>query len=109
MQIRFSMLTLAISLAAFAFTPALAATSAAKPKTAQQQKMAECSHQSKGMKGEAHKQFMSNCLKDKSAAPMSTGGKMTQQEKMKSCNAEAKTKALKGTERKAFMSTCLKG
>lgn len=109
MQIRFSMLTLPLSLAAFAVTPALAATSAAKPKTAQHQKMTECSHQSKGMKGEAHKQFMNNCLKNKSAAPMNTGGKASQQDKMKSCNAEAKSKSLKGPERKSFMSTCLKG
>ncbi|MEO7148678.1 MAG: PsiF family protein, partial [Rhodanobacteraceae bacterium] len=71
-----------------------------------------------------HKTFMSNCLKGNSTAaapaaamapttpavaPMASGGKMSQQDKMKTCNATAKTKALKGTERKAFMSTCLKG
>ena len=31
--------------------------------TAQQRKMTECAHQSKGMKGAAHKEFMSKCLK----------------------------------------------
>lgn len=124
MRIRSSMLALTLSLAALATAPAFAA--AAKPMTAQQQKMADCSHQSKGMKGDAHKTFMSNCLKGKSdmaatpaampaamptaTAPMAaSGGKMSQQDKMKTCNATAKTKALKGTERKAFMSTCLKG
>lgn len=33
--------------------------------TAQQRKMAECAHQSKGMKGKAHSAFMSKCLKKK--------------------------------------------
>lgn len=163
MRIRSSMLALTLSLAALAAAPAFAA--AAKPMTTQQQKMADCSHQSKGMKGDAHKQFMSNCLKGKSdmaassdkmsqqdkmkscnaqagkeklkgdarkgfmsgclksdkgamatapvaastAAPMASGGKMSQQDKMKTCNAAVKSKGLKGTERKAFMSTCLKG
>lgn len=117
MRIRSSMLALTLSLAALAAAPAFAADAmAAKPMTAQQQKMADCSHQSKGMKGDAHKTFMSNCLKGKSdmaampavTAPMASSGKMSQQDKMKTCNATAKTKALKGTERKAFMSTCLK-
>jgi hypothetical protein len=31
--------------------------------TAQQEKMARCAHQSKGMKGAAHRAFMSKCLK----------------------------------------------
>jgi hypothetical protein len=31
--------------------------------TAQQEKMARCAHQSKGMKGAAHRAFMSRCLK----------------------------------------------
>lgn len=33
--------------------------------TAQQRKMSECAHQSKGMKGKAHSAFMSRCLKKK--------------------------------------------
>lgn len=120
MRIHSTMLALALSLAAVAAAPAFAATSAAtaKPMTAQQQKMATCSTQSKGMKGDAHKQFMSDCLKGKStaapaaaptAAPMAASGKMSQQDKMKTCNTDANGKKLKGTERKSFMSTCLKG
>jgi hypothetical protein len=70
--------------------------------------MATCSHESKGMKGDAHKKFMSDCLHGKTAAAAPTA-KTTQQEKMKTCNADAKTKALKGAARKSFMSTCLKG
>ena len=61
MRIHSTMLAMAVSLAALAAAPAFAATSTAKPMTAQQQKMATCSSQSKGMKGDAHKQFMSKC------------------------------------------------
>jgi len=118
MRIRSTMLALALSLAAVAAAPAFAAsssTAAKKPMTAQQQKMATCSTQSKGMKGDAHKQFMSDCLKGKtttastSTAPALPNGKMSQQDKMKACNADANGKKLKGSERKSFMSTCLKG
>ena len=101
-----------------------------KPMTTSQQRMAECSHQSKGMMGAAHKKFMSECMKGHAAAPMAgskstmaghemakpmMGGKhmmsskAMQQEKMKDCSAEAKTKKLSGAARKTFMSTCLKG
>ena len=101
-------LVLASLLAAsvFAATAADTKTEAKKELTPQQQRMADCSKQSKGMKGDAHKKFMSDCLKGETAAP---AAKPTQQEKMKSCNATANTKGLKGDERKAFMSTCLSG
>jgi Flp pilus assembly protein TadB len=36
---------------------------ASHARTAQQQKMAQCAHQSKGLKGKAHTEFMSKCLK----------------------------------------------
>jgi hypothetical protein len=110
-------------LAALAAATALAATAADAPKkqlTPQQQRMSDCAHESKGMKGDAHKKFMSECLKSKDspadvkaamgkpAAP-ATSAKQTQQEKMKTCNAEAGQKKLKGDDRKKFMSDCLKG
>jgi hypothetical protein len=85
----------------------MAAPAAKKTMTAQQQRMADCSKQSAGKKGDERKAFMSACLKGK--GPMAMPMKQTQQEKMKSCNVEAKAKALKGDARKAFMSTCLKG
>ncbi|WIG56128.1 MAG: Phosphate starvation-inducible protein PsiF [Rhodanobacteraceae bacterium] len=112
MRIRTSMLALGLSLGALAAAPAFAAgttaASSAKPMTAQQQKMASCSHESKGMKGDAHKKFMSDCLHGKTDTAATTA-KPTQQDKMKTCNADAKAKALKGDARKSFMSTCLKG
>ncbi|HET7561061.1 MAG TPA: PsiF family protein [Rhodanobacteraceae bacterium] len=110
MRIRTTMLALGLSLGALAAAPAFAtgaqaatSTTEHKPMTAQQQKMATCSHESKGMKGDAHKKFMSDCMHGKTTA------KTSQQEKMKTCNADANTKNLKGAERKSFMSTCLKG
>lgn len=110
-------------LAALATASVLAAAAADAPKdaakkplTPQQQRMSDCSHESKGMKGEEHKKFMSECLKSKdspadvkAAMGKGAGAKTTQQEKMKSCNAEAGKKSLKGDERKKFMSECLKG
>ena len=122
MRIRTTMLALGLSLGALAAAPAFAAgapaaakTTEHKPMTAQQSKMATCSHESKGMKGDAHKKFMSDCLHGKTVGgahateAAATSAKPTQQEKMKTCNADAKAKSLKGADRKAFMSTCLKG
>jgi hypothetical protein len=113
MRIRTSMLALGLSLGALAAAPAFAANapaaSSAKAMTAQQSKMATCSHQSKGMEGDSHKKFMSDCLHGKTDTAATTTAKPTQQEKMKTCNADAKTKALKGDARKSFMSSCLKG
>jgi hypothetical protein len=113
MRMRTTMLALGLSLGALAAAPAFATGSAAttqktehKTMSAQQQKMATCSHESKGMKGDAHKKFMSDCLHGKTAA---APARTSQQEKMKTCNADAKTKALKGAARKSFMSSCLKG
>jgi len=113
-----------LALAALVAATALAAGAADAPKkqlTPQQQRMSDCSHESKGMKGDEHKKFMSECLKSKDspadvkaamakpAAPAAAPAKQTQQEKMKSCNTEAGNKKLKGDERKKFMSDCLKG
>lgn len=81
----------------------------------QQNRMATCAHESKGMKTEERHHFMSECLKghganagthvkEASAKP----GASHQQEKMRTCNGEAGKKDLHGEERKAFMSACLK-
>jgi hypothetical protein len=129
MQIRL-IASLALACLLFAGGASAATTASGKTMTPQQERMAECSHKSKGMHGAEHKTFMSNCLKGHAAMPMATakhemaqhemtakhemakpgmmGGKAMQNEKMKTCNAEAKTKKLMGAERKTFMSECLK-
>ena len=130
--------------AAILSSAALTALAADPPKdapkkelTPQQQRMSDCSHASKGLKGDEHKQFMSECLKKDSTIdvskpavsagksepkvepkpePKPVGGKpgtespkQSQQDKMKSCNKLADKDKLKGDDRKKFMSDCLKG
>jgi hypothetical protein len=121
-------LIIAASISAFAFA-SNASAAEGKSMTPQQQKFAECAHQSKGLKGDEHKKFMSDCLagkthemkvgpkgEDMDAAnaknaekPMAEHTKMmTSREKMKACSTEAKSKKLNGNDRKAFMKECLK-
>ena len=72
--------------------------------TPQQQRMATCSAQNKGKKGDEYKKDQSACLKGQTAAaaPM-----MTQQEKMAMCSKQNKGK--KGDDYKQSQSACLKG
>jgi hypothetical protein len=86
-----------------------------KPLTPQQQRMSDCSKQSKGLKGDERRAFMSSCLKGGNkpagatqAQPVAQA-RSAQQNRMKTCNADAKARALKGAERKHFMSDCLSG
>ena len=86
-----------------------------KPLTPQQEKMAKCSAESKGLKGDEYKKKHSECLKGdaapaKAAEPakaVEATKPMTQQEKMKACSA--KNKGMKGEEYKKAQSECLKG
>ena len=76
------------------------AAAAQEKMTEQQSKMATCNKEAgtKDLKGDARKNFMSECLSAK---------KMSQQDKMKACNKDAGAKDLKGDARKKFMSDCL--
>lgn len=105
---------------AFTFLATLAAPSAASQEKApsQQEKMAHCAHESKGLKGDERHKFMSECLRgheaDKPAAPREARHEAAhhegaQQARMKTCNEEAGRRNLHGDERRAFMSACLKG
>ncbi len=89
--------------AAAATTPAAAP---AKAKTAQQQKMSDCSSANKGRKGDDYKKPFGDCMKA-GPAPASAAQK-AQQNRMTSCNADAGKQNLKGDARKTFMSNCLK-
>lgn len=66
--------TLIVTVAlAFGFTQnVVAATSSAKPMTAQQSKFARCAHESKGKKGAEHRKFMHECLQGKSGKTPAT-------------------------------------
>lgn len=97
-------------------SPALADEGDAKP--TQQSRFAACAHESKGLRGEEHQKFMSDCLKGhavedavtkKDAVYRTAAEASPQQNRMKACNDEARAKDLHGDERRAFMSACLKG
>jgi psiF repeat. len=97
---------------------ALALGASAAETASQQGRFAACAHESKGLKGDAHQDFMSECLKGheeqaaelrKDAPQRASTEASFQQGKMKLCNDEAGKKNLHGDERRAFMSSCLKG
>jgi len=72
----------------------------APEKKSQQTRMAACSADAKQkeLKGEARKQFMSECLSTKGA-----------QTADKACAANAREKGLKGDARKKFVDDCMRG
>jgi hypothetical protein len=74
---------------------------------AQRDRMGTCNAEAKtkGVTGDARKQFMSERLSKKPDDKPVTA----QQTKMKTCNADATAKQLKADARKEFMSSCLKG
>ena len=109
---------IACAVVSTAFAPrALASDGDAKP--SQQSRFATCAHESKGLRGDDHQNFMSECLKGHGAEAEALKKEATahralaepsgQQGKMKTCNDEAGRKSLHGDERRAFMSSCLKG
>ena len=81
------------------------------------ERFASCAHESKGLKGDQHQKFMSDCLKGHGdgaakadhATKTSADAGGGQQNRMRSCNEEAGRKNLHGDERRTFMSACLKG
>jgi hypothetical protein len=98
--------------------PALANEGDAKP-ASQQSRFATCAHESRGLRGEEHQKFMSECLKShgdhekKAGAANATQRAAdetgSQQNRMRTCNEDAGRRDLHGDERRAFMSSCLKG
>jgi hypothetical protein len=84
-------------------------------KPTQQGKFATCAHESKGLRGDEHQRFMSECLKgheegaEHREAAHKTSADSSQQNRMKTCNEEAGRQNLHGDERRSFMSSCLKG
>jgi hypothetical protein len=109
-------ITAACAAAAALFAFAAFAEEPIHKQGAQQSKFSTCAHESKGLRGEEHQKFMSECLKGHEPeavvhkdAPRASDETTSQQGRMRTCNDEASHKALHGDERRAFMSTCLKG
>jgi hypothetical protein len=120
LNIRITCFATCIAASAFLASPALAAAEAeAKPSTSQQSRFSLCAHESKGLRGDDHQTFMSECLKGheaeadelkkESSAHRAAAEPSLQHTKMKTCNEEAGKKNLHGDERRSFMSACLKG
>ena len=120
MNIRITCIAAACATAALFASAALAAAAEDTKAPTQQSRFATCSHESKGLRGDDHQNFMSECLKghETEAAEIRKEGQAhhtaagepgLQQTKMKVCNEEAGQKSLHGDERRAFMSSCLKG
>ena len=75
--------------------------------SAQREKFAACAHETRGMKPEQHREYMSECLKKRGEASHSAG-EAASGGHLEPCNAEADRKKLHGDERSAFMAACLK-
>jgi hypothetical protein len=107
-------LALCAAVSAILASPALAADGEHET---QQSRFSTCAHESKGLRGEEHQHFMSECLKahagDESAyhegGVHPTSAEASPHNRMKACNDEAGRQNLHGEERRAFMSNCLKG
>ena len=91
-----------IAAAPIALQPAMAADAM----SSSQSKMAMCSKQNKGKKGDDYKKAQSDCLKGDTVAA-APAEPMTQQQKMAACSKANKGK--KGDDYKKAQSDCLKG
>ena len=120
MNIRITFIAAACATAALFASGALAAAAEEGKAPTQQSRFSTCAHESKGLRGDDHQNFMSECLKGREAEAQeirkegqshraSAGEPGIQQTRMKVCNEEAGQKNLHGDERHAFMSACLKG
>jgi hypothetical protein len=69
----------------------------------QRDKFAACAHESRGMKGDARHEFMSDCLKKQAG-----GGGRAGEGTLHRCDAEADRRKLHGDERSAFLGGCLR-
>jgi psiF repeat-containing protein len=92
----------ALALTLFAAGVFAADAAASKPRTAQQQKMADCSAANKGKKGDDYKSAQKACL---SGAAPAASAPMTQQQKMAACSKQNKGK--KGDDYKSAQKACL--
>ena len=103
MKTRLSYLAAAAAFAALC-APPLAAEEPGSPAQTQRERFAACAHETRGMKPEQHREYMSECLRKHAQAEETAGGG-----RLQPCNAEADRRKLHGDERSAFIGACLKG
>ena len=106
---RHLLLAACAAVASLAVLPVRSEEPAAKAPT-QQEKFAACGHQSKGLKGEERREFMSSCLKGEAdTALRDTMIGDAAEESRQRCHQEAERRKLHGEERRAFLGVCQKG
>lgn len=91
--------------------PVDAADAASHPSN-QREKFAACAHQSRGMKADERRAFMSDCLKKHGTAQAAAERVSTRAAASRpqvACSAEADRRKLEGEERRAFLGACGKG
>ena len=105
----------ALALLAVTVAP-LPAPAQSAGQTAQQHRMMECNAAAgtRGVSGDARRQFMSDCLAGRVPATATPQGgasqaQAAQRQRMTSCNATAAQRKLSGTARQDFMKSCLSG
>ena len=109
MNTRYLLLAACAAIACLTTPPLRADEPAAKAPT-QQEKFAACGHQSKGLKGEERREFMSHCLKGEAdAALRDTMIGDAAEETRQRCHEEADRRKLHGEERRTFLGVCQKG
>jgi psiF repeat len=112
---RYLLLAACAAVACLTVLPLRADEPAAKASTPQREKFAACGHESKGMKGEERREFMSECLKGHGPdtavheARDTMAGDAAEASRQHSCAEEADRRKLHGDERRVFMGSCLKG
>jgi hypothetical protein len=111
---RYLLLAACAAIACLAVLPLSAEEPATKAQS-QRDKFAACGHESKGLKGDERREFMSECLKGHGPdtaireARDTMAGDAAEESRRRPCTEEADRRKLHGDERRTFMGSCLKG
>ena len=111
MKIRNLCLTACAVVLSLSVAPLRAAGTDSHPPT-QREKFAACAHESRGMKGEERREFMSECLRKQPAGAAPKDAAVIGESghgRLAPCNAEADRRKLHGDQRSAFLGSCLRG
>jgi hypothetical protein len=94
--------------AALGAAPLRAADAPSHPPT-QREKFAACAHETRGMKAEERRAFMSECLKKPEASRPAKSAAADASHARASCDAQADRRKLQGEARRAFLGACIEG
>ncbi len=108
MKTRLVVLGACAVVSALAAAPLAAAPAQVPHVPTQQEKFAACAHESKGIRGEARRHFMSDCLRGRRGGAQASNAD-PERARIRACTATAGERKLQGEERRAFMVSCMKG